>query len=295
MNFDFSVFAADPLTFVSNEFLPSLFSLDPAAIAITFAVLILGFALLILLVYFFAWLLSLIKRFILFFIVLVSLVMFFFRFQAEILSQPPNYFILGVGAIGVVFALNTFLISALSLRKHWSKAKHLNIEDIKKQMKKVIEEEIDTGLKKEAKPAITPTKLQQPGMLTTQALQAKNIFASFHDRSVLAVLSYMVVAQFGVFSGITVSAPNETVGIIFFGLFMVAAIIFIKSTYHKYKTGLKHLAIALPIGVVLSIILGNVWATIPIETLLSTAYFSTNSLVALITGLAISLFMGSKG
>jgi len=44
----------------------------------------------------------------------------------------------------------------------------------------------------------------------------------------------------------------------------------------------------------LSIVLGNLWAEIAIEQLLSVDYFMTPALVAAVTGVAISLFMGSK-
>jgi uncharacterized membrane protein len=166
-------------------------------------------------------------------------------------------------------------------------------------MREVVEKEVVAELKKnlkvQATPAITPTQVQQPAMLSKQVLLPKNLLQSFNDRSLLAVLSYMVVAQFGVFSGVTIGAPNQMVGMIFFGLFLVAAFVFIKTTYHNYLTGLRHLIIALVFGFALSVVLGHVWATIPLAELLSTAYFTSNSLVALVTGLAISLFMGSKG
>lgn len=299
MNLDVSVFFADPANFALGEFLPALMEFDPAALAISGIALIVFFVLLILAVKFFAWLLSLIKRFILFIIVAGSLAAFFMRFQTEILAQPPDYTILAVGTIGVVFAVIAFAISLFSLKDHWSEAKSKQLGEMKQEIREVVEKEVVEELKKnlivQATPSITPTQIQQPSMLSRQALIPKNLLSSFNDRSILAVLSYMVVAQFGVFSGVTIGAPNQTVGMVFFGMFLVAAFVFIKTTYHNYLTGLRHLVIALAFGFVLSVVLGHVWATIPLAELLSPAYFTSNSLVALVTGLAISLFMGSKG
>ena len=68
-----------------------------------------------------------------------------------------------------------------------------------------------------------------------------------------------------------------------------------KTRQMKIITGLKHLFIALIFGAALSVILSNVWLTVPLMDLLSLTYFKTNALVALVTGLAVSLFMGSKG
>ena len=299
MDLDTSAFIADPVNYVIGEFFPALIEFDPVALTVSGIVVIVFFVLLILVVKFFAWLLSLIKRFILFIIVAGSLMAFFLRFQVEILAQPPNYTILAVGAVGVVFAIIAFAISLFSLSHHWREAKSKRLGEIKQDMREVVEKEVVAELKKNLKvkatPAITPTQVQQPSMLSKQALLPKNLLDSFNDRSLLAVLSYMVVAQFGVFSGVTIGAPNQAVGMIFFGLFLVAAFVFIKTTYHHYLTGLRHLIIALVFGFALSVLLGHVWATIPLAELLSTAYFTSNSLVALVTGLAISLFMGSKG
>jgi hypothetical protein len=47
------------------------------------------------------------------------------------------------------------------------------------------------------------------------------------------------------------------------------------------------------IGGILSLILGYFWGGIPLDQLFSLNYFATDALVALITGIALSLFMGS--
>ncbi len=297
MNLDFTAIVLDPAAFVQSEFLPSLYSLDPTALAIGGVMVIAILVLLVIVIKLFSWVLSLIKRFVLFLIVVASLLAFFARFQNELLAQPPDYFILAVGAIGVFFALVAFIISLVSVKREWGRTRSGSIEEIKDELREELEEELAGKIKKAARapPPLTPTRLQQPSMFSSQALHPKNLLSALHDRSILAVLSYMVVAQFGVFSGVTISAPNETVGLVFFGFFVVAALVFIKSTYHNYLVGIRHLAIALVFGMALSIFLGNIWTSVPITELLSLAYFKSSALVALVTGLAVSLFMGSKG
>lgn len=115
------------------------------------------------------------------------------------------------------------------------------------------------------------------------------------DKSLGAVLAYLVIAQFGVFSSKTMPAPSFQVGIAFFTLFLLAGLIFIHFTYNNYLTGLRHLFMAIIIGTIIALILGYFWGNIPLETLLSPAFFQTDALVALVTGLALSLFMGGKG
>ena len=55
-----------------------------------------------------------------------------------------------------------------------------------------------------------------------------------------------------------------------------------------------NLAVALIIGFALSVLLGHFWGGIPLEILLSMEYFTTDSLVAFVTGISVALFMGSK-
>ncbi len=52
---------------------------------------------------------------------------------------------------------------------------------------------------------------------------------------------------------------------------------------------------ALVVVVILSGLLGHVWGGDSFNELLSVAYFISDSLVAFVTGIAVSLFMGSKG
>ncbi len=109
------------------------------------------------------------------------------------------------------------------------------------------------------------------------------------------MLTYIVIAEFGVFSSKTIPAPTENIGFGFFIIFMMAAFLFIKQSYREYRRGITHFAAATAFGSALSIILGHFWGNYPLEQLLSLSYFATDSLVALVTGLSLSLFMSNKG
>jgi len=307
MAIDLNTFIYGTLVPAANEIILKATQGDVTTIALLGIGIIVSFVLIVLLVELAAWLIGLVKRFFLFVIVAISTSLFFFSFQDKIFAPNPDITLVIAGVVGIIFAVVALAISMLSIKREWQKPKDEKVADIKSEMKRIVveqfENELDDKQVKElegkavtqARPEVTPTQLQSPSMFSAQALQPKNILASFHDRSILAVLSYVVVAEFGVISGITISAPNETVGLIFFAMFLIAALIFIKSTYHNYLTGIKHLFIALIFGAALSIVLSHIWLEVPLEELISLAYFETNALVALVTGLAVSLFMGSKG
>lgn len=296
---DFNLIAQNLKGFFFNRFWPAVMELDPVAITLLGIALIILFVLLFLVVKICALIFSLVKRFILFLIVVISLGGFLLRFEEDLVAEPSNYLLISVGIFGAIFALIALVISILSLKKHWAEKGALKAKGIKEVIKKAVEEELKEELEKkamvEATMEITPTQVQQPQLFTKQALDPRNILKSFHDRSLLAVLSYIIVAEFGVFSSVTVAAPNSTVGLGLFVAFMLAAFIFIKTTYHSYAVGIRHLVTGAIFGIVLSIGLGHIWVGTPLEMLLALGYFATNSLVAFITGLAVSLFMGSKG
>ncbi|WP_421908352.1 hypothetical protein [Methanolacinia petrolearia] len=109
------------------------------------------------------------------------------------------------------------------------------------------------------------------------------------------VIIYLIIAEFGIFSSKTIAAVSSEMGFYFFIIFMAAGFIFIKLTYHDYLKGLRHFAVVTLLGFILSIILGHFWGGVPLDTLLSMDYFGSDALVALITGIALSLFMSSKG
>jgi len=65
------------------------------------------------------------------------------------------------------------------------------------------------------------------------------------DKSLGAVLAYLVIAQFGVFSSKTMPAPSFQVGLAFFAIFLIAGLFFIHFTYNNYLTGIRHLVMAM--------------------------------------------------
>lgn len=276
------------LDYFFSTVLPGVLSGDPASIVI------IGIIVIVLLAVVFKIsqiLYSLIKRFFLFIVIAFSLYFFAVNFQDRIFSDSPDLIIVGIGVLGLLVGLVAFAISLFSVHLSFSKFRKsasIIVEDLPLPSK----EQKQSG---PTAPIVRPSQLQQPDYLSQQFLTQASFSESVrNDRSLLAVLSYAIIAQFGVFSGVTISAPSLEVGIAFFAAFFVGAFIFIKTSYHSYVRGVTHLVLAAIFGFGLSIILGHFWGTIPFEELLSLNYFTSNALVAFVTGIAISLLMGSK-
>lgn len=257
--------------FAGKEFVPGLLALEPYYVAIALSVF--GIILMFFLVLFKAgkWIVALIKRLILLGIIVASAYLFINSFydklSLEALKAASIQTIL-IGTIGGVVLVVALTIAVFSLKIHAKKEK----------------------VKEPSAPAFEPTTMQQPKMLSTQALtnQIKS------DRSLLAVISYVIIAEFGIFSSKTFPAPNPSVGMLFFAVFFFGAFIFIKTSYYNYVRGIAHLIVATVFALILSIFLGHFWAEIPLSILFSLDYFGTTALVAVITGIAISLLMGSR-
>ncbi|MBD3204248.1 hypothetical protein GF327_08180 [Candidatus Woesearchaeota archaeon] len=115
------------------------------------------------------------------------------------------------------------------------------------------------------------------------------------DKSLVTVLIYLIVAEFGVFSSPTLAAPNIKVGLLMFLIFIIGIILFVRKSYSNLKTGYTYLVSSFVVGIFFAFILGIVWGSIPIEKLLSLDFFASDSLIALISGMSVSLFAGSKG
>ncbi|MBI4044914.1 MAG: hypothetical protein HY392_04345 [Candidatus Diapherotrites archaeon] len=282
---DFSGFS----DYFSNTLVKGVLAGEPTSIVIV------GVLVLILLAVFFKLsqlVYALVKRFFLFLVVLLSLYFFAVNFQDKIFSESPDMFILAVGILGLLIGLVAFVISVFSFHSSYSSFKARSGEDsdteitLPKKKSVVVEP---------SAPVVKPTQIQQPDFFSQQFLSRQAFSESMaSDRSLLAVLSYAIIAQFGVFSGVTVSAPSFEVGLAFFIAFFIGAFIFIKTSYHSYARGITHLVLASVFGFGLSIVLGHYWGTIPFEVLLSTGYFTSHALVAFVTGIAVSLLMGSK-
>lgn len=115
------------------------------------------------------------------------------------------------------------------------------------------------------------------------------------SRSLLMVIGTVMVVEFGIFSSPTVAAPNAMVGMVFFGAFLFGVFIFLKATYaHQYLRGLFHALVALVFGFGLSVLLGHYWGGLAWTALLSINYFATTSMIALMSGIALSLLVGGK-
>ncbi|MCQ1537408.1 PAS domain S-box protein [Methanocalculus taiwanensis] len=114
------------------------------------------------------------------------------------------------------------------------------------------------------------------------------------DGALGRIIIYLIIAEFGIFSSRTIAAATAQAGMTFFIIFMGACFIFIRLVYTDYLVGLKHFGVVFLLGLILSFILGHFWGGIPVETLFSLEYFGSDALVALITGISLSLFMSSK-
>lgn len=181
-----------------------------------------------------------------------------------------------MGVLGAIFGLVGFAVAFYALFKH-----------SKKKIKEMRSGDTESFAEEKPQPAHLDSVKDITNMFSVASIK--------NDKSLLSVLAFLVVAEFGVFSSKTIAAPNTQIGLIAFGLFMAVSLIFIKQSYAHYGKGLLHLTITFVIGATLSIILGTYWGGYPLGTLLSLGYFSSDALVALISGMALSLFAGSKG
>lgn len=223
-------------------------------------------------------------------IIIMAAYIFFKDFLLRLMTEglTPDNMIFGlIGFLCGILAVGIALFKAVRAYKkgRQEKKKQTEPESLQTHITDTNGEVIGTHLHPWPQPA-QPAENQQlilPFMNLTK------------DNSAGMVIIYLIVAEFGIFSSKTIAAANADTGFAFFLIFMFAALIFIKLTYNNYITGLKHFALAFIMGFGLSIVLGFFWGGIPLETLLSKEYFATDALVALITGLSLSLFMGGKG
>jgi hypothetical protein len=266
------------LSFLINyfaSFIDKIIALDPTAIIIS---VIVGIVLLAVVFKVSGFVFGLIKRFFLLIIVGLSAYFFIGNYWERIATQDMSIQLIVFGLIGLAFAVAAVITALISFKGH-AKKRNLTEEEFQDQTAS----------------GFNPTQLQVPQSYTSQALTTNNLINSLKDdRSLLAVLSYVIIAQFGVFSSRTISAPNPMTGLIFLAVFILGAFIFIKTTYHSYLKGITHLIIASIFGLILSCVLAVYWAEMPFEAVLSLEYFSSDALVAFVTGIAISLLMGSK-
>jgi hypothetical protein len=262
--------------------------------------LILLYAIALLIIRVSALMIRSIKTIVILIIIAISLYLFINDFIFRLISEglSADNIVFGMtgliaGVISILLAWHTARVSVRKYREH--KAEKIYKEEISRIQRKRLEYN-----KIETEPDNSPKNKHPQTLKTAQAGAApggqSNIFTEFaKDNPIGTVIIYLIVAEFGIFSSKTISAATPETGLVFFIIFMALAFVFIKYTYKCYMTGLKHLSAAFVIGFLLSVLLGHFWGAIPLKDLLSVNYFSSDALVALITGLSLSLFMSSKG
>ncbi len=241
------------------------------------------------------YLVAFIKKFIIFTIFVLALYIFVKDFLFKVITYGLTPDVLVVGAFGLICGVIAVIVALSKVISAHHKRKE-------EQAKK--EAETHAAAPAPGMPAGTqPESMQQqyvqgapvsPQYSPNYAYLPPQLAMLTKDNSIGMVIISLAVAEFGVFSSKTIAASTVNTGIAFFILFMMAAFVFIKLTYHNYRTGLWHFGVAFMIGLVMTFLLGYFWAGIPIETLLSDKFFSSEALVALITGLSLSLFMSGK-
>ena len=230
-------------------------------------------------------LLAFLKRTIIFIIVALVIYDFLPKYLQILQTEGASAgtIFMGIGAIlfsgaGLFVASRALVRSAKTHIADWKfKKDHYGKLDLKHE---------DTWIRHEDEPESAHTE------------NIKQIFSKESlnsDKSLIMVLVYLIVAEFGVFSSPTLSAPNIKTGLMFFGIFLVGIFMFVGKAYKNIKIGYLYLAATFIVGIVFSFILGYVWGNVPLSTLLSLEFFQSDSLIALITGMSVSLFAGSKG
>ncbi len=251
------------------------------AVAIIISLLIF-FVLLLILNGISSLLLSFMKRTILFIIILLVIIDFFPQYMELVKLQGWGFSTILIGITAVCASIVGFYIASRSFVMS-AKAHFLKFADKIRQK----QDAHATILEKERK--IEQYKQQEnlKDMFSKESLQ--------NEKSLLSVLVYLIVAEFGVFSSPTLSAPNVQVGIMFFTIFILGIIIFLKSSYKNLQTAVTYFGVTFLVGLVLSFALGVLWGKNTLIELLSPKFFISDSLVAMITGMGVSLFAGSKG
>ncbi len=206
-------------------------------------------------------------------------------FIEKMSGAQPIYILLGligvgIGFVGVLIALWALFKqatrSAKTAKTRGDKMLAYQKHLIDEEKKELHEEKQKFAVEKEE---LKQTSLQQ--MIEKQS-------------TLLTIITYILIAEFGVFSSVTISAPTADIGMIMFVMFTVGVLVYVLRTYPDPKMGLFYLGSAFMFAFLMSIVLGHFWAGHALNELLSMRFFGLDSLVAFITGIALSLFMGSK-
>lgn len=211
-------------------------------------------------------------------ITVLALLFVYTKFMNNLDAEGLTINTLIIGTIGIMIAILGTIISFYSLFKNTKKA-------------------ISAEAKKE-KPAVEKLLKEEKAEIDLNQLKDFKTFFSLdslkNDKSLLSVLTFLVVAEFGVFSSVTITAPSIRMGVIILLIFLVLSFIFIKQSYRNYKKGLLHIIVTFVLGSILAVVLGHYWSGIEWPVLFSLEIFKTACTVALISGMALSLFAGSR-
>ena len=229
-----------------------------------------------------AFLLSFMKRTVLFLIIILVIYDFFPRYMELVKLQGWQFSTIIIGITATAASIFGFYIASRSFVMS-AKSHFLKLADKVRQKQDV------HGVVLEKERKIEEYRQQENirEMFSKEALH--------NEKSLLSVLVYLIVAQFGVFSSPTLSAPNVQVGMIFFTIFIIGITIFMKSSYKNLQTAVTYFGVTFLVGLLLSFALGILWGKNTLPELLSANFFTSDSLVAMITGMGFSLFAGSKG
>lgn len=158
-----------------------------------------------------------------------------------------------------------------------------------------------------------------PGRLE-DVLSKVNVLGASKDQNILTVFVLIMVAEFGVFTSKTIPAPNAQIGMVLFGIFLVAAVVFVKTSYKNYWTGVRHFVFATVFALVLAVVMLAYWqaeycdadqlaegetvdecpdhAMEPLTLATATNpnfFFASDGLIAAITGVAFSTLLTKGG
>jgi len=230
-----------------------------------------------------SFLLSFLKKTLVFFIVLLVIYDFVPRYVELVKNSGWTFSNIVIGIIAVIAIALGFFIALRSFLKS-AKQHIIRVSDRLQHREMNVLERKKLELQQE-EDLIQKQKVK--GIFTKDAIS--------HEKPITAILIYLVVAEFGVFSSPTLSAPNVQVGIMFFIIFLVGILIFTKSSYKDFKTAMTYFGVTFAVGLCLSFLLGMLWGTNTLAELFSPLFFTSDSLVAMITGMGVSLFAGSKG
>jgi len=172
-------------------------------------------------------------------VTITALLMLYNKFNETLQIEGFSFNTIFIGILGILIAIVGTAISFYSL---FSSTKKAIKRPIKFQEKDTTDEksEIDLNQLKDFKTFFSMDSLK-------------------NDKSFLSVLTFLVVAEFGVFSSKTITAPNATIGLVIFVIFLAFSFLFIKQSYKSYTKGITHIIVTLVVGTILAITLGHFW------------------------------------